>query len=328
MEKRFYQTLVDYDFTEPCALCAVMEWKGSVPRKDYPMMLVMQSGKIIGTIGGGRMEKSVIDLALMALEKGRTMLESYDFTNDDLSDDGGLCGGTLKVAIEPYTREIQSFWADLQSTPAGQSWLTTYELGTNRITRRQITGRDQIHDNRLDTIISGGKSRTVRTDEALILYRHVAPESILHIFGGGHVGKAVADLAHFIDLDITIHDDREYFVRQERFPHALSRSAESITALLANHSFQSSDLALVVTRGHRHDLALIRWLLQSEAGWIGLVSSRRKWKLLSQGLLDEGFTKADVARIEAPVGMDIQAETVPEIAVSIVGRIIQYLRTI
>jgi xanthine dehydrogenase accessory factor len=89
---------------------------------------------------------------------------------------------------------------------------------------------------------------------------------------------------------------------------------------------QSTDLALVATRGHHHDLTLIRWLLKSDIRWIGLVSSKRKWKLLAEGLLDEGFTNTDLSRVYAPVGIYIHAQTVPEIAVSIIGGIIKYLR--
>ncbi len=326
MEKRFYQELVNYDFREPCALCTVMDWKGSVPRKDYPMMLVCQSGEIIGTIGGGAMEKDVIDLAQATLKNGATVLKSFDFTNDDLTSDGGLCGGKVQVAVEPYTREVQSFWARLGDHQNGLTWLTAYHLESDRITRRIITPREQIHDTQITELIAGKRSKTYRADDTLYLYRHVAPDSVLHIFGAGHVGKAVADLAHFIDLDITIHDDRAFFVNQDRFPHALSRSHEPLPDLMEKTQMRSSDLALIVTRGHRHDLALIRWLLHSKVGWIGLVSSRRKWKLLSRGLLEEGFSDNDVARVQAPVGLDIKAQTVPEIAVSIIGGIIQFLR--
>lgn len=326
MEKRFYQKLVEYDFSEPCALCTVMEWKGSVPRKDYPMMLVCKSGKIIGTIGGGTMEKEAIELAMTSLENGQAVLESFDFTNDDLSKDGGLCGGTVKIAVEPYTKKVQSFWAGLKATGSGQTWLTTYHFHTKEITRQVISPQIQIHDTQVNELIGGKKSKTILAKDAIHLYRHVVPDSILHIFGGGHVGKAVADLAHFIDMDITIHDDREFFVSKERFPHALSRSHEPLGAMMEKVRLQAADIALVVTRGHHHDLTLIRWLLKSEAGWIGLVSSRRKWEILSQGLLNEGFTRKDVARVQAPVGLDIHAQTVPEIAVSIIGGIIYHLR--
>ncbi len=310
MEKRFYRQLLEFDFSEPCALCTVMEWKGSVPRKDYPMMLVCKSGEIVGTIGGGTMEKEVIDLALVSLENNQTALESFDFTNDDLSKDGGLCGGTVKVAVEPFTNNVQSFWTGLTDNSEGQAWLTTYHFHTKKITRQALGQQNQIHNIQVDELFEGKKNKTILTKDAIHLYRYIAPEPVLHIFGGGHVGKAVAELAHYIDINITIHDDRKSFVSEERFPNALSRSFEPIGTLIEGSILQPSDMALVATRGHHHDLTLIRWLLNSSAGWIGLISSKRKWKILAQGLEKEGFSKDDLNRVQAPVGLDIHAQTV------------------
>ncbi len=327
MEKRFYQELVEFDFSEPCALCTVMEWKGSVPRKDYPMMLVCLSGKIIGTIGGGTMEKEVIELAMASLENHQSALESFDFTNNDLSKDGGLCGGTVKIAVEPYTTNVQSFWTGLIEKSVGQTWLTSYHFPTKKITRQVVGSKSKIQHIQLDELFEGKKNKTILTEDAIHLYRHVAPEPVLHIFGGGHVGKAVAELAHYVELDITIHDDRESFVIKERFPHALSRSFEPISTLIETGSLAAADMALVATRGHHYDLDLIRWLLKSNAGWIGLISSRRKWKILAKGLGEEGFTQENLSRVQAPVGLDIHAQTVPEIAVSIIGGIIEHMRS-
>ncbi|MFQ6677469.1 MAG: XdhC family protein [Fidelibacterota bacterium] len=326
MENRFYQKLIEYDFSEPCALCTVMEWKGSVPRKDYPMMLVCKSGKIVGTIGGGTMEKNVIELAMSSLENNQTALESFDFTNDDLSKDGGLCGGTVKVAVEPYTEEVQSFWSGLIDQNEGQAWLTTYHFKTKEITRYALNSGQLPSNIQIAQLVKEKNNRTLLSNDAIRLFRYVAPDPVLHIFGGGHVGKAVGELALFVDLNITVHDDRKSFVSKERFPNALSRSFEPITAIIEGGALQSSDMALVATRGHHHDLTLIRWLLNSKAGWIGLISSKRKWKLLYQGLEEEGFTPKDLDRVQAPVGLDIHAQTVPEIAVSIIGEIINYLR--
>ncbi len=326
MEKRFYKQLLEFDFSEPCALCTVMEWKGSVPRKDYPMMLVCKSGEIIGTIGGGTMEKEVIELAMASFDNNQTTLGSFDFTNDNISKDGGLCGGTVKVAVEPYTYNIQSFWAELKDINMGQAWLTTYHLNTKEITRHILNSNTQILGIPLDELIDEKKNKTIISEECIHLFRYVLPNPVLHIYGGGHVGKAVAELAHYIDIDITVHDDREPFVSEERFPHALFRSYESINTLMERVSLQPSDFALVATRGHHHDLILIRWILQSNAGWVGLISSKRKWKLLCQGLEKEGFTQKDLDRVHAPVGLHIHAQTVPEIAVSIIAQIIDYIR--
>ncbi len=326
MEKRFFKQLLEFDFSQPCALCTVMEWRGSVPRKDYPMMLVCDSGKTMGTIGGGTMEKEVIEVALKSLKELNTSLESFDFTNDDLSKDGGLCGGIVKVCIEPYTQDIQDFWNTLNPVSEGKTWLTTYNYRHGKISRMTLDALESIpHDFTFDPR-QVKKNKTFKTDDAIHLLRFVYPESVLYIFGGGHVGKATAEMAHYIDLAVSVHDDRESFVSRDRFPHAVSRSHISINKLFERVNLQSSDLALVATRGHHYDLKLMRWILQSNVGWVGLVSSQRKWKLLSEGLENEGFSRKELNRVHAPVGMNIKAQTVPEIAVSILGQIIAYLR--
>ena len=326
MEKHFYKKLIEFDFNESCALCTVMEWKGSVPRKDYPMMLVCKSGETVGTIGGGTMEKEVIERALDALNSNQTSLDPFDFTNNDLSKDGGLCGGTVQVAVEPFTREVQSFFNQINDFNTEQSWLTTFHLSSKEISRQNIKNSGQHKDPFIQELTQIRKNKSFHFDDRIQLFRFISPNPILHIFGGGHVGKAVAEMAHYIELDITIHDDRKSFVSLERFPYALNRSFQEVDMHMGGLKLQSTDLALVATRGHHHDLTLIRWLLKSDIRWIGLVSSKRKWKLLAEGLLDEGFTNTDLSRVYAPVGIYIHAETVSEIAVSIIGGIIKYLR--
>ncbi|MBL7014689.1 MAG: XdhC family protein [Candidatus Marinimicrobia bacterium] len=326
MEKHLLKQLVQYTFKEPVALCTVMEWKGSVPRKDYPMMLVSQSGDIVGTIGGGTMEKEVIKRAIDALNNHEISLDSFDFTNNDLSKDGGLCGGTVKVSVEPYTRNIQSFFNELKHLNETRAWLTTFNLETNTISRSHIDILATNQDPMIHNFIEARKNKSIQSEYTLQLFRFITPKPILHIFGGGHVGKAVGELAHYIELDITIHDDRKSFVTKERFPHALARSWDDVDSHMKSFVIEPTDLALVATRGHHHDFELMKWLLKSDIPWIGLVSSQRKWKLLSEGLLKDGYSKSDFNRVHAPVGVDIHAQTVPEIAVSIIGGIIDYLR--
>ena len=326
MEKHLLKQLVQYTFKEPVALCTVMEWKGSVPRKDYPMMLVCQSGNIVGTIGGGTMEKDVIKRAIDALKSHEITLDSFDFTNDDLSKDGGLCGGTVKVSVEPYTKSIQSFFHELKDLNETRAWITTFDLASNTISRNHINIHSAHTDPMIQNFIEAKKSRSNQSEHSVRLFRFITPKPILHIFGGGHVGKAVGELAHYIELDITIYDDRKLFVTEERFPNALTRSWDDVDTHMESFMMKSTDLALVATRGHHHDFELMKWLLKSDIPWIGLVSSQRKWKLLSEGLLETGFTKKDLDRVHAPVGVDIHAQTVPEIAVSIIGGIIDYLR--
>ncbi len=85
-------------------------------------------------------------------------------------------------------------------------------------------------------------------------------------------------------------------------------------------------MSLVATRGHQHDFELMQWLLKSEINYISLVSSNKKWQLLSKALMKDGFSKAKLGKVHSPVGLDIGSETVPEIAVSIISEIINHYR--
>ncbi len=323
IEKAVLDKIVSYNFSRPAVLCSVLEWKGSVPRKDYPVMVALDTGSIIGTIGGGTMEKEVIQLALESVIDGQIRLGFFDFTNDDISKDGGLCGGTTSVSIEPFTKNIQSFIEHVYSDRSIKCWQTTYHIQSNTVTRDILDLARMVHDKNSQGAIN--KDTSERTDEYLRLTQFKKEPAILHIFGAGHVGKAVADLAYFVGLDTTAHDDRGEFVTRERFPYSIRLSHDSVTQLKSKFEFGENDMVLVATRGHHHDFALIDWLLTKNLGWIGLVSSKRKWTLLAQGLKEHGYTEKDLLRVHAPVGIEIDAQTVPEIAVSIMGGIIKYL---
>ena len=335
MEKNIYRSLINFDFSRPSALCSIMEWKGSVPRKDYPMMLVLDSGDIVGTIGGGSMEKSVIQLAESVMQTNQPMVDHFDFTNNNIHVEGGLCGGTLQVLVEPFTTELQTFWRSLEfGKPLADVdiVLTIFNRKSQKVTR-EIINPDKIPGhypaaltNIIQSAFAKRKTRTLKTGDNLYLIQILEMPPILHIFGAGHVGKAVADLAHFTDLDVYIYDDREPFVTLDRFPHASKRISSPLLSILKEANIRSFDMALVATHDHHHDLELMRFLLKNSPLWVGLVSSRRKWKILSQILASEGFSQKSIAAVNAPVGLKIKAATVPEIAISIVGEIIQHIR--
>ena len=332
MERRVYQALIDYDFSRPAALCSILSWKGSVPRKDYPIMLVQADEHIQGTIGGGNMEREVIQLAQTVIASGKPILKRFDFTGQDTNSDSGLCGGVLHVLIEPYGPGEQAFWQRL-TFQREALLITTCNTDTMNVRRRVLTKEavpsnlSQLEQRLVQTAWKTGKSHSQIVGKELVSVKILTPPVLLHIFGAGHVGQAVADLAHFIDLDVAIYDDRESLLNRERFPHVLQLKNTSMETLPEEVHINPWELVLVATRGHQYDLKLLRWLLKTPPGWIGLVSSQRKWKILRQALLKEGTPEKVVSRVEAPVGVDIYAETVPEIAVSILGSIIRFLNT-
>jgi xanthine dehydrogenase accessory factor len=158
-----------------------------------------------------------------------------------------------------------------------------------------------------------------------VAYLPVLPRITLLIVGGGHVGHAVAKLAADVDFEIWVLDDRERYASAERFRMARRRIVGDIGAQLKNlvaTEVNSSTYALIVTRGHAHDEEALYHLAPSRAGYVGMIGSKRKIRLIYEDLIAKGINRELLARVHAPLGFDIGSQTVPEIAVSIVAELI------
>lgn len=317
-------------------LCSVVEWNGSVPRKDYPMMLVLDNGSILGTIGGGSMELKITETAREMMNLSESRLFDFDMTGNDVHADVGLCGGTLKVLVEPYTKNIQDFYKlMLEQMPENRKLMVklsideTQGVQVNRElikSRREIAESDPELQNQLQTIFENQKTKVFQSaGQHFLLWQPFTPP-VIHIFGAGHVGQSVAELAHFNELQVKVYDDRLNLLTPARFPYA-QRIDVSFPIIWEDvFTVDSRDFVLIASREHKHDRELLAGILQTPPSYIGLVSSARKWKLLSESLLDEGIDPASLSRVHAPVGLNIDAQTVPEIAISIVSEMIAVYR--
>jgi xanthine dehydrogenase accessory factor len=152
----------------------------------------------------------------------------------------------------------------------------------------------------------------------------VLPRVTLLIVGGGHVGQAVARLAAEVDFDVWVLDDRESYASRERFPQAQRHLVGPIGPTLAQlaPSLDASCYCLIVTRGHNHDEEALYHLAGTAAGYVGMIGSKRKIKLIYEDLIAQGMSPEQLARVHAPLGLAIGARTVAEIAVSIVAELI------
>jgi xanthine dehydrogenase accessory factor len=314
----------------------VVEWKGSVPRKDYPMMLVLDDGTGDGTIGGGSMELKVSQAALKMNSASGVTLFDFDMTGTDVDADVGLCGGSLKVLVEPFSSELESFYEDmLLQFAANQKLMVKLHIESASpaqverqlvVSRKAIEETDADLEKRLRSIFENQLTRSFVYDDSLYLMWQVFAPPTLHIFGAGHVGQAVAQLAHFNELQVKVYDDRTQLITPERFPYAERLQTEFPIKREAISHIPDQDFVLIASREHKHDRELIAHAVEISARYIGLVSSARKWKLLSENLHSKGVASEDLARIHAPVGIDIDAQTVPEIAISILSEIISVYR--
>lgn len=149
-------------------------------------------------------------------------------------------------------------------------------------------------------------------------------KSDAYVFGGGHVAYALEPLLRHVDFTTTIIDDREEYANPERYPNA----ERTIVCDTFDHCFNEIEpdedsYIVIVTRGHRGDLQVLRQALTKPNAYIGMIGSRRKNSLLYEQLLKEGFTQEQLDYVHAPIGLKIKSETPEEIGISIVAEMIQ-----
>jgi xanthine dehydrogenase accessory factor len=333
-----------------CVYCSVVETRGSTPQKAGAAMLVLPDGGQRGTLGGGCIEAEVKQRALRVLSEGSGGSELLTFCLDDNYgwDDGLICGGRMTILAEPLNqgqvakgegraRDAVSYYSTYRRiVAAGKGCTEVVALASNEFglpggTRFLVDEAGTIRAQLAEGEVPPGVLELLRplrerprpsARRGLAFLPHL-PRITLLIVGGGHVGEAVARLARDVDFDIWVLDDRERYASPERFPMA-RRIVGDVSVKLKElaPTLGPSHYALVVTRGHNHDEEALYHLAPTNAGYVGMIGSKRKIKLIFEDLLAKGITAETLARVHAPLGFDIGSQTVPEIAVSIVSELI------
>jgi xanthine dehydrogenase accessory factor len=176
-------------------------------------------------------------------------------------------------------------------------------------------GQDAAYDNGL---ICGGQLN--------IFVEPVIPQPRAFIFGGGHVSKSISKVATLAGFSTVIVDDREAFANPERFPEADETYADEYEAVFQKLEITSSSYLIIVTRGHRDDMRVLRWAVGTPAKYIAMIGSKRKTISVIHELEKEGIERATFEKIFAPMGLEIGAESPEEIAVSVVAEMIAVRR--
>lgn len=148
------------------------------------------------------------------------------------------------------------------------------------------------------------------------------PQPTLVVVGGGHVGKAVAHLAHWLGFRVAVSDDRAEFCTPEANPDADLFYPVPMENLPEQMQINPYTYFVLTTRGSSVDVAGLPALLASDAGYIGVIGSRRRWVTTRKALLDNGIPEEQLKRVVSPMGLELNAETPEEIAVSIMAEII------
>lgn len=152
------------------------------------------------------------------------------------------------------------------------------------------------------------------------------PPPTLLIIGAGHVGRSVAHLAKWLGFRVAVTDDREELCTPEACPGADVYLPGPLSRVLPQAGIDAQTYVVALTRGYRLDVEAIPLLLATPAPYVGVIGSQRRWAVARRELLATGLDQADLARVRSPVGLELNAETPEEIAVSILGEIIMLRR--
>ena len=155
-----------------------------------------------------------------------------------------------------------------------------------------------------------------------IFVEPVLPPALLYLFGAGHVASNVCRIAANAGFEITVVDDRSSYATKERFPAAHEVHALEFDEAMKKFDPNESSFIVIVTRGHRDDMRLLRWAVQTRARYIGMIGSKRKVIGIFKTLQEEGMPTHLFERVHAPIGIDIGAVTPEEIAVAITAELI------
>jgi len=327
---------------QPCVYCSVVETRGSTPQKAGAAMLVFPDGRQVGTLGGGCVEAEVKRKALGTLAgDGHAKAEVLTFTLDDNYgwDDGLICGGRMSILADPIDNasdRVRAYYGRFYSLIEAGAGCTeaivvseeNAPIGSRYLFDVQGKLIDQVGDTPLPEIVRQGLIPLVKRPKAWhqhgVAYLPILPRITLLIVGGGHVGQAVAKLGADVDFDVWVLDDRDAYANAARFPsaqrHLVGDIGQALQALAPE--ITPSIYALIVTRGHGHDEEALYHLATTPAGYVGMIGSKRKIKLIYEDLLARGISQAALEKVHAPLGFDIGSQTVPEIAVSIVAELI------
>jgi xanthine dehydrogenase accessory factor len=324
------------------AYCRLVETRGSTPQKAGAAMLVLADGAQFGTLGGGCVEAEVKRRALMALSTGQPEMARFQLDHDYGWDDGLICGGRMQILIEPFVSDLPAYFLQLSrllderrgateavvfdEQASGLPVLLSYLFDDRQQLMATLHADAEVHDapplvrQHLKPLTASLHSYASHG----VAYLTTTSRCRLLIIGAGHIGKAVAELAVDLEFDVWVVDDREEYVSQERFPRVERRVSGPLDQVLPALEVTPDTYCLIVTRGHNHDEQALYYLADRGARYVGMIGSRRKIQMIFEDLLNQGIHSESLARVYAPVGIDIGSQTVAEIAISICAELISH----
>ncbi len=297
------------------AIATVVKTWGSAPRPVGSLLAISGQAEIMGSVSGGCVEGAVVAEALEALEDGQPKLLTYGVSDDEAFAVGLACGGEIGILVEPVGPALpDALLADLVSARAARRPVA-YVVDTENWARK-LQGADAFPER-------FARDKSGYEEQRFVTIHN--PPLRMAVIGGVHIAQHLLPMARAAGFAPVLIDPREAFASVDRFPETDLVHDWPDEALSA---FAPDARSAVVTLTHdaKLDDPALQIALKSDAFYIGCLGSTRTHAKRVARLEEAGFTSDQIARLNAPVGLDIGAQSPAEIAISIMAEIVQALR--
>jgi xanthine dehydrogenase accessory factor len=322
------------------AVATVLGTLNSTPVKAGAKALVEDGGKTYGTVGGGQVEAETLRRAQEVMKSGKAVVFDFDLRGPGAHEPSPICGGAMRVLVAPgqsaSAREYQRAAAAMARRESGV-WVTRLQCGRELKVKARFSPEKNsagahsqiVHAKRAS--LRDGSPRllevSAKNGVSSVFLEPILPEPRLLIVGGGHVSQALAAQAKLLGFQLVVFEDRPQFADAGIFPPGTRAICGDVGEQLARFPIDRNTYIALVTRGHQQDALALRACIHSPAAYIGMIGSRRKVPLVRRRFLQSGWATAeDFKRVYAPIGLDLGAVTVPEIATSIVAQLVAVRR--
>lgn len=318
------------------ALATVVDTWRSAPRVVGSSMAITEDMEIIGSVSGGCVEGAVIKAAMKVIESGEPQLLKFGVKNEDAWTVGLSCGGKITVFVERFMAQEDSqkpVWEVLrkkivQNKPSVLiSKMSDAQSSHALITPDGNTSGTLTVDATLAEIAQQARlnhqNSIVEHEGEQLFVQEFPQKNKMVIVGSAHISLDLIDLANTFNFETIVIDPRKIFTEETRYitkPNELHQTWPE--EVLPNMSLDQDTYAVMLTHDPKIDDQALHILLKSEVAYIGCLGSKKTHAKRVQRLQDAGMTEEEIARIHAPVGMEIHAKTPQEIALSVMGEVI------
>lgn len=323
---------------EEAALATLVRAYGSSPRPPGARLCVTRSGGMAGSVSGGCVENDLYERAMQVLDSGQPALVQYGIS-DELAFEVGLsCGGTIEVLVEPFRADAA--WEAVRQAVEGQRPAAfAIALAPASLRGRKcaimgegerVGGIDGDLDERVaaeaGALLGEGGTRILtlpwRREECTVYIEAFLPPPRLFIVGATHTAIPLCRMAKELGFRVSIVDARSLFATRERFPEADEVMRAWPDEALDEASLDAYSHVVILTHDPKFDLPTLARALRSPVRYIGAMGSRGTHERRKEQLRKQGFSEDELARIRAPIGLDLGARSPEEMALAILAEVL------